>query len=93
MAEKPSEVVYEPPQRHRCQIVPDIRNYTANLPGGPITIQGPAIDPPGTVRRCGDCGATWVAYRPPTGAGYAPAHVEWRREGWLARWWRNRRRL
>lgn len=88
-----SEVVYRPKQPHHCRIIPDLRSATINLPGGPATlpVKVPVDDPPGTVRRCGECGATWIAYRLPPQSGYAPNHVEWRREGRLARWWRERR--
>lgn len=95
-----SHVVYVPPQRHRCQIVPDLRKQEFTLPTGPalastgqrtVHVQAPVYDPPGTVRVC-PCGRTWVAYRLPPQSGYASGfNVRWRPEGRLARWWRERR--
>lgn len=54
-------------------------------------------DAPGTVRACGDCGKTWVAYRPTyrlpgtSGQVWAPEVVLWRPEGRIERWRRERR--
>lgn len=84
-----SPVVYTPPKRHRCQIVPDTRTATFEVDGKTMHLPVPVVDPVGTVRAC-LCGRTWVAHRPPPMAGYAPARVVWRTEGRLARWWRER---
>jgi hypothetical protein len=95
-----SRLVYVPPKRHQCEIVPDMRIGKVKLPTGPAlaptgsrtaSIPAPVYDPPGTVRAC-SCGRTWVAYWLPPQAGYAAGfNVRWRREGRLARWWRERR--
>lgn len=87
-----SAVVYRPDSPHRCRMVPDVRNREIKIPGGTATVPMADFDPPGTVRACTECGRTWVSYRFPPQGGYAAGYdIRWRREGRLARWWRERR--
>jgi hypothetical protein len=70
-------VVYQPPTGHHCG--PNRYGYWLDA----------SFDAAGTVRECA-CGKTWVAYRDRAEVGYVG--VKWRREGWLARRRRVRRR-
>lgn len=71
-----SFVVYQPDRGHTCGITP--LNYSH--------------DPAGTVRQCAECGRTWVAYPPPrVSPGMQLVLTQWRREGRIARWWRETR--
>lgn len=72
-----AEIIHQPREQHRC----GPNRYGFWLVN--------TFDPPGTMRQCGMCGKTWVAYRDELDLGYVG--VKWRREGRLARWWRERR--
>jgi hypothetical protein len=91
-------LIYSPSAEHRCDVGWTERSFTISasidptVAPQPVTMRG-QWDSPGTVRRCDECGQHWVAreiYRPP-GGGYSSQRIEWRREGRLGRWWRERR--
>lgn len=70
-------VVSEPAPRHHCG--PNASGYWRDH----------CWDQAGTVRRCEECGQTWVALAPRRDAG--EMHNMWRREGRIERWRRERR--
>lgn len=97
MANTGTQVVHKPARNHQC----NIGWKPAPLPAGHVArtagfeshwVMDGAYDPPGTIRQCGECGKTWVGYRTK-----APAHgmhtltTQWRPEGLLERWRRQRR--
>jgi len=88
------QVIYTPPSKHRC--APGWE-WKASVSGGllplpPGTLVGVSPDPyrfpAGTLWRC-DCGVVWVSTGSP--AANMPGVCGWRREGWFARWRRQRR--
>jgi hypothetical protein len=90
----PSTILYQPPPKHRCDVGWSDRKI--EFPSSPpdVVVMRGQWDPPGTVRACDVCGRTWKAYPyyHPPGDGWSPRTIWWRREGLLARWWRQRKR-
>lgn len=69
--------VYSPRPPHRCG------------PGQRGTWPGHDHELPGTVLQCEECGRTWVARMADPRSGLVVR--VWEREGWWARWRRERR--
>lgn len=93
-----SEVVHKPATEHHCNVGWEPRPLPegSDLRRMGWTTYMASVgqnDPPGTIRRC-ECGKTWVGYRQRYVEGMRGMHIvstQWRREGWFARWRRERR--
>jgi hypothetical protein len=93
-----AHVIHTPKTAHDCHVGWEERPLPDNAPlrqRGFTTYRAPVgqYDPPGTIRYC-QCGRTWVAYRelhPPGYQGHVVLGTQWRPEGRIARWWRERR--
>lgn len=90
-----SRVVYRPPTGHVCR--PGCEVHPA-APDGPlagmptVSLPFPPDFPRGTVWEC-DCGTRWISLGviPREHTGYFMDQLEWKREGWFARWRRQRK--
>ena len=87
-------VVFEPQRRHVCRPGVTERRIDRSAPYAPafdiaLVRPTPWDYPRGTVIRC-ECGKTWVSEGSP--AAHMPGVCTFRREGRLARWWRERSR-
>lgn len=95
-----SRIVYRPPGVHMCR--PCCEEQPADPAGslaGKTLVGEPPLAPDfprGTVWEC-DCGTRWISrgvitrnYVGALGGGFSMDQLEWRREGWFARWRRLR---
>lgn len=90
-----SRIVYRPPGVHVCR--PGCEEQPADPAGSLagktlISPPWPPDFPRGTVWEC-DCGTRWISLGVVNRActGFTMDQLEWRREGWFARWRRLRK--